>query len=191
MFPCLECICHTQHLRQKLCYFDEGNNCSILVFSKFVNLGTDAHCCDITVLKNDFGKPRGKLQPQLKHNKETCLALIQYSDLKQFRKSCGLWLVPAGMWLKAMDFCASSSKWWQLQQYECACCSWPWGRRMKAVSADWVNTLNLICPYTMCQKQHNDLMEFLFLFYVMVRSLIYPSVFFCLTLFLKYIIQLK
>lgn len=69
-----------------------------------------------------------------------------------FGQSCGLWLVSPGMQLQTLCWSASSSKWRLLHQYECARRRWPWGHRMKAVSADWGNTLNLVCPNTVCQK---------------------------------------
>lgn len=69
-----------------------------------------------------------------------------------FGQSCGLWLVSPGMQLQTLCWSASSSKWRLLHQYECARRHWPWGHQMKAISADRGNTLNLICPNTVCQK---------------------------------------
>lgn len=102
--------------------------------------------------KYDSDKPKEEVQFQPKNNVTFLAPIAPDSDFKMLGKSYGLWLVSTGMQLQIMCLCASSSKWWQVCQYECAGCSWLWGPQMKVVYADLGNTLNVSCPNTVCQK---------------------------------------
>lgn len=121
-------IYHTLYLRNKLSDFDKGVTAQ---FCHFQN-GTDRYKCNVTcihcarsegnivagnpvILIHEFGTHDAPGSPWkcLNFSSKTkwLLALIAlYSDLKR-GKSCGLWLMTAGIQLQIMCFCATSSKW--------------------------------------------------------------------------------